>query len=205
MPPRKTDRMFLGRPPEPAASARRRNTDLMGLPADEPPFRDTVKDSRSPFEEALPGAHDAAAAAPPRGDAAPDARAPSLDVAAKSPQLAEALGELRDTTPMPRGGTMPLSARIESLEAPVPNVKLPAPVGAKVDLSRADPRRAPTQRVARRPPEALEPDWSVAHRAPSAAAAPPPLEGRLFRVALALLATLALTLVGLVVYLKVLR
>lgn len=113
------------------------------------------------------------------------------------------------TTPHPRGGTMPVSARIESLEAEVPVAPRPAQVGGRVDVSKADPRRAPTQRVAKRPAEMLEPDWSVAHRAPGFGPKPQPAlappKNNLFNVALAVLVVLATALVAAVVYLKVLR
>lgn len=109
-------------------------------------------------------------------------------------------------TPVPRGGTMPVSARIESLEAEVPVAAQPRPVGGRIDVSKADPRRAPTQRVAKRPMEALEPDWSVAHRAPRpqpAVVAKPKSDP--FIIALAIFVALAAGLIGAVIYVKVLR
>jgi hypothetical protein len=113
-------------------------------------------------------------------------------------------------TPLPRGGTMPVSARIESLEADVPIAPQPQPVGGRIDVSKADPRRAPTQRVAKRPMEALEPDWSVAHRAP--APRPQPIarpaaqqKNDPFMIALAVFVALAAALVAAVIYFKVLR
>ncbi len=180
---KKTDPLFLGRRPEPPARARR-NTDLMGLPSvEEPAFRDTVKDPFGPMEAMMPEA-----AAPAAPETPP---APSF-----GPKPA----------PLPRGGTMPVSSKIEAMEASVPVARQPLPVGGKVDLSRADPRRAPTQRVAKRPNEPVDPDWSVAHRHPPQRGVPqaqPP--SNLFNYALGLFGVLAFVLVALVVYLKVLR
>ena len=206
---KKTDPLFLGRPADPGKG--RRNTDLMGLPAiEEPAFRDTIKDSSGPMEPLLPLGVDPTIL---DGAAAAQKKGAFLAESAQNPELRSAIGQLQEPlTPRPRGGTMPMSARVESLEAEVPAAKRPAPVGGKVDLSRADPRRAPTERVARRPNELLEPDWSVAHRAPPGRPAPVPSpspagerQSQLFNYALALFGLLAVVLVGLVVYLKVLR
>ena len=74
------------------------------------------------------------------------------------------------------------------------------------EFIKADPRRAPTQRVAKRPMEALEPDWSVAHRAPRpqpAVVAKPKSDP--FIIALAIFVALAAGLIGAVIYVKVLR
>jgi hypothetical protein len=181
---KKTDPLFLGRRPEPPARGRR-NTDLMGLPSvEEPIFRDTVKDPFGPMEAMLPDG------APPEPVEQGTPPAPSF-----GPKPA----------PLPRGGTMPVSSKIEAMEASVPVAPQPLPVGGKVDLSRADPRRAPTQRVAKRPNELLEPDWSVAHRHPPYRPAPPPPANNLFNYALALFGVLAFVLVALVVYVKILR
>jgi hypothetical protein len=182
---KKTDPLFLGRRPEHPAPGRR-NTDLMGLPPiEEPSFRDTIKDPFGPMESMLP---ETARPAEPPTAATP--AAPSF-----GPRPA----------PIPRGGTMPVSSKIEAMEASVPTAARPLPVGGKVDLSRADPRRAPTQRVAKRPNELMEPDWSVAHRPPPFRPAPPPPASNLFAYALAIFGVLAFVLVALVLYLKVLR
>ena len=180
---KKTDPLFLGRRPEPPARGRR-NTDLMGLPpVEEPLFRDTVKDPFGPMEAMMPED------APPAAPQTPPA--PSF-----GPRPA----------PMPRGGTMPVSSKIEAMEASVPTAAHPLPVGGKIDLSRADPRRAPTQRVAKRPNELMEPDWSVAHRQPPHRPQPHPQPvHNLFNYALALFGVLAFILVTLVVYVKILR
>ncbi len=163
----------------PNAPNQGRRTDLMGLPAiEEPAFRDTIKDPGTPFEELIP------TPPPPEAGAQPQA------------------------SPLPRGGTMPVSARIESLQAPVPLLRQPLPVGGRVDVSKADPRRAPTQRVAKRPNEMLEPDWSVAHKAPPRYPYPQPAvrrESPIFLWALALFGLLAAVLGAVVVYLRVLR
>lgn len=111
-------------------------------------------------------------------------------------------------TPVPKGGTMPVSARIESLEADVPVARQPQPIGGRIDVSKADPRRAPTQRVAKRPMEALEPDWSVAHRAPRpqpVVRQPAQQKNDPFLIALAIFMALAAGLVAAVIYFKVLR
>ena len=103
---------------------------------------------------------------------------------------------------------MPVSARIESLEANVPVARQPQPIGGRIDVSKADPRRAPTQRVAKRPMEALEPDWSVAHRAPRpqpVVRQPAKQKNDPFLVALAIFVALAAGLVAAVIYFKVLR
>lgn len=206
---KKTDPLFLGRKPEPPGG--RRNTDLMGLPdIEEPSFRDTVKDPTEPIENLLPTGVD------PKildGQAAAESKRAFLAESSQNPGLRQALGQLREpgssdaVTPRPRGGTMPMSARVEALEADVPVAKKPAPVGGKVDLSRADPRRAPTERVAKRPNEILEPDWSVAHREPPQRPVAPPLppQSQLFNYALALFGVMAAVLVALVIYVKVLR
>jgi hypothetical protein len=203
---KKTDPLFLGRPPDPAKG--RRNTDLMGLPAiEEPAFRDTIKDDSGPLEQLIPPGVDPSILDPA---AAAQKKGAFLAESSQNQGLKSALGQLREPeTPNPRGGTMPMSARIEALEAEVPVGKKPAPVGGKVDLSRADPRRAPTERVAKRPNELLEPDWSVAHRPPpgqpAPLPAPQPQQSQLFNYALAVFGLLAFVLVALVVYLKVLR
>lgn len=207
---KKTDPLLLGRKPEVPA---RRNTDLMGLSnIEEPAFRDTIKDPTEPLENLLPAGVD------PKildGNAAAENKRAFLEESSQNAGLRQALGQLQQpaepavATPRPRGGTMPMSARVESLEAEVPVAKAPAPVGGRVDLSRADPRRAPTERVAKRPNEILEPDWSVAHRAPPqppvAPAQRPAAQNQLFNYALVLFGLMAAVLVVLVIYVKVLR
>jgi hypothetical protein len=101
---------------------------------------------------------------------------------------------------------MPVSSKIEAMETSVPVAKHPLPVGGRVDVSRADPRRAPTQRIAKRPNEVMEPDWSVAHRPPPQRPTPaPPPDNKLFTYALVLFGVMAFVLVALVVYVKILR
>jgi hypothetical protein len=92
----------------------------------------------------------------------------------------------------------PVSDRREAYTVVAPAGPSPVAPDLSVDVSRADPRRAPTRRIGKRPAVALERDLSLANVPPARVAVSGGAGARFWLAALAVLASIALVLLILV-------
>ncbi|HTJ85022.1 MAG TPA: hypothetical protein VL400_25060 [Polyangiaceae bacterium] len=149
----------MGAQPEAVKSAiQSRTTQPMGTPQNPAGLpRDTIKEP--PRAEIVEPANDTSAA--------PIVALQSLPVSADP-------GELHRSMPLDMRATLPRSEKGEARAVVVPAAAVPRqPVGAKIDVSRADLRRAPTQKITRRPNEYIPGDDSDVLGPPPGARPPP--------------------------------
>lgn len=153
-----------GDPKDRAKLASLRQTERMGMPSDtmkEPArvFTDIEKDpARGPRGTMLVRKGNPQPLALP---VPTDAQAPTSAPVSSAP-----------ATPKPN---LPASSAVVAGEVQISPSRQPQPsggAGLKVDVSRADPRRAPTRKLDRRPDFYVPPDLSVANRERAAASAP---------------------------------